>query len=358
MVPTTMRALMKPGPVAGAVLRTVDVPRPGPRDVLVRVLAASICGTDLHIYNWDEWAAGRLHPPMIFGHEFCGEIIQCGSEVDNVEVGDYIACETHVICHTCYQCRTGQGHVCENVSIVGVDRPGIFADYAVIPAENAWKTDRRFPAEIATLQEPFGNAVHTALSGPITAKSVLVSGCGPLGLFSIALCRFAGASNVFATELTPMRRELAKKVGVTAVFDPSKDDVVDRVHELNGGAGVDVLLETSGAAAAIETGFKSLKYGGRASLLGLPSKPFMFDFTNQIIFKGALVNGISGRKMFDTWYSTKALLEGGLDLSPIITHRLPLEEFEQAFELLRSGQCGKIVFKIAEPSWAPGGASR
>jgi threonine 3-dehydrogenase len=351
-----MRALMKPGPVPGAVLRTVDVPRPGPREVLVKVLAASICGTDLHIYNWDDWAAGRLHPPMIFGHEFCGEIVECGPDVQNVAVGDYIAAETHVICHTCYQCRTGQGHVCENVSIVGVDRPGIFADYAVIPAENAWKTDRRFPPEIATLQEPFGNAVHTALSGRITAKSVMISGCGPLGLFSIALCRFAGASHVFATELTPMRRELARKLGVTRVFDPSTEDVLTEVHREMGEGGVDVLLETSGAPGAIDLGFKCLKYGGRASLLGLPSKPMVFDFTNQIIFKGAVVIGISGRKMFETWYSTKALLEGGLDLSPIVTHKLRLEEFEKAFELLRSGECGKIVFKIAEPSWAGGGS--
>ena len=353
-LPTTMRALMKTGPRPGAELRNVAVSRPGPHEVLVRVLAASICGTDLHIYNWDEWAAGRLHPPLIFGHEFCGEIIEKGEEVDNVQVGDFIAAETHVICHTCYQCRTGQGHVCENVSIIGVDRPGIFADYAVIPGENAWKTSRRFPPEIATLQEPFGNAVHTALSGRITAKSVFVSGCGPLGLFCVALARFAGASHVFASELTPLRRELARKVGARAVFDPARDDVVAEVHRLTEGGGVDVLLETAGAPRAIEDGFKCLKYGGRASLIGLPSKPFVFDFTNQVIFKGATVIGISGREIFETWYQTRELLEGGLDLSPIITHRLALEDFEQAFTLLRSGECGKIVFNIAEPAFAGG----
>ncbi len=356
-IPRTMRALVKPGPAPGAELHTVEVPTPGPRDILIRVLAASICGTDLHIYQWDEWAAGRLKPPLVFGHECCGEVVACGEEVENVKVGDYIAAETHVICHTCYQCRTGQGHVCENVSIVGVDRPGIFADYAVIPAENAWLTDRRFPPEIATLQEPFGNAVHTALSGRITAKSILVSGCGPLGLFSIALARFAGASHVFATELTPLRRELAAKVGVTRVFDPTQEDVVGGVHRMTGGKGVDVLLETSGAARAIEDGFKCLTYGGRAALLGLPSKPFPFDFTNQIIFKGATVIGISGRELFETWYRTRALLEGGLDLSPVITHRLPLEEFERAFELIRSGQCGKIVFRIGD-SMFPGNGAR
>ncbi|MBI5838321.1 MAG: L-threonine 3-dehydrogenase [Candidatus Eisenbacteria bacterium] len=348
-MPKTMRALVKPGPRAGAELRTVEVPSPGPRDVLVRVLAASVCGTDLHIYSWDEWAASRFKAPMTFGHEFCGEIVQCGSEVENVKVGDYVTAETHVICHTCYQCRTGQGHVCENVSILGVDRPGIFADYAVIPAENAWVTDRRFPPEIATLQEPFGNAVHTSLTGRLTAKSVLVSGCGPLGLFCVALSKFAGASHVFATETQPLRRDLAKKVGATAVFDPMTQDVVAEVHQLTGGAGVDVLLETAGAPAAIESGFKCLKYAGRASLIGLPSKPFPFDFTNQVIFKGATVIGISGREMFETWYSTRALLEGGLDLSPIITHKLPLEEFEKAFQLIASGQCGKIVFKVAPP---------
>jgi len=303
-----------------------------------------VCGTDLHIYKWDEWAAGRFKAPMTFGHEFCGEVVACGDEVDNVQVGDYVTAETHVICHTCYQCRTGQGHVCENVSILGIDRPGIFADYAVIPGENAWKTDRRFPPEIATLQEPFGNAVHTALTGRITAKSVLVTGCGPLGLFCVALSKFAGAS-----EVTQLRRELAKKVGATAVFDPLKDDVAAEVRRLTHGEGVDVLLETAGAPTAIETGFKCLKYAGRASLIGLPSKPFPFDFTDQIIFKGATVIGISGREMFETWYSTRALLDGGLDLSPIITHKLPLEEFEKAFDLIGSGQCGKIVFKVAPP---------
>jgi threonine 3-dehydrogenase len=347
-IPATMRALVKQAR-RGAELQTVPVPKPGPKDVLVRVLAASVCGTDLHLYEWDEWAASRFKAPMTFGHEFCGEVVQCGAEVDNVSVGDYVTAETHVICHTCYQCRTGQGHVCENVSILGIDRPGIFADYAVVPAENAWKTDRRFPPEICTIQEPFGNAVHTALTGKITARSVLVSGCGPLGLFCVALAKFAGASHVFATEMTQIRRDLAIKVGAEAVFDPARDDVVSEIHRRTHGEGVDVLLETAGAPAAIETGFKALKFAGRASLIGLPSKPFPFDFTNQVIFKGATVIGISGREMFETWYSTRALLEGGLDLSPIITHKLPLEDFEKAFELIKSGQCGKIVFKIAPP---------
>jgi len=339
-----MRAVVKARAAAGAELQNVPVPSIGPRDVLVKVRAATICGTDLHIYRWDSWAQSRIRPPMVFGHEFAGEIVAVGDEVTTVEVGDFISGETHIVCGHCYPCRTGQPHICRNVQIVGVDRPGCFAEYVVIPASNAWRNDPQLDPAIAAAQEPFGNAVHTALSTDLATKTVLVTGCGPIGLFAIGIARAAGASRIFATDVNVQRLELARTMGASDPLD-GRGDVVSEIMSVTGGAGVDVLLEMSGHPAAINQGFSALRYGGYAALLGLPGRPLEhFDLANHIVFKGATVYGVSGRKMYETWYQTRALLsDGRVDIRPIITHRLPLEAFEQAFEMMLRGDAAKVA---------------
>jgi threonine 3-dehydrogenase len=339
-----MRAVVKARAAAGAELQSVPMPKVGPRDVLVKVRATTICGTDLHIYRWDPWAQSRIHPPMVFGHEFSGDIVAIGDEVTTVKVGDFISGETHIICGHCYPCRTGQYHICRNVKIVGVDRPGCFAEYVVIPASNAWRNDPRLDPAVAAAQEPFGNAVHTALSTDLATKTVLITGCGPIGLFAVGIARAAGARQIFATDVNPSRLEMARTLGATHPID-ARTDVVSEVMAATDGSGVDVLLEMSGHPTAINQGFESLRYGGYAALLGLPSRPINnFDLANYIVFKGATVYGVSGRKMYETWYQTRALLsEGCVDIRPIISHRMALEDFQEAFEMMIRGEAAKVA---------------
>jgi len=341
-MPELMRAVVKGRAAAGLELREVPIPKIGPRDVLVKVRAASICGTDLHIYRWDPWAAGRIKPPLVVGHEFCGEIVKVGPEVTEVKVGDYISAESHIVCGTCDMCRTGQGHLCRNTQILGIDRDGCFAEYVAIPALNAWIDPEEMPPEIASLQENFGNAVHTAFTVDVRAKKVLVTGCGPVGLMAIAVAKALGARAVYATDISSYRLELALRMGADGVFNPKDTDVVSAIRESVGE--IDVLLEMSGAPDAVEQGFLALKPGGEAALLGLPGRPFRFDFDNLIIFKGIKVYGVIGRRLWETWYQARGLLRSGsVNLEPIVTHRFPLEEFEEAFKLMASGRCGKVV---------------
>jgi threonine 3-dehydrogenase len=342
-VPTQMQALVKVAPEPGAELIEVPVPDIGPGDVLIKVLAASICGTDLHIYAWDPWAQGRIHPPLVFGHEFAGEVVAVGTEVRAVAVGDYVAAESHVACGECYECRHSLQHICRRVQIVGVDRPGAFAQYVAVPAQNAWQTSRRFPPEIATIQEPMGNAVHTALCAPLAGASVAIFGAGPIGLFAVPIARASGAAKIMTIEPSPFRLELAGRTGSDVVIDPRSENVVHRILEETAGEGADVVLEMSGNPQAITQALKALRYGGFLSLLGIPSRPVEIDLADGIIFKGATVQGITGRRMFETWYQTRGFLESGMDLSPIITHRMPLSEYATAFELVRSGNSGKVV---------------
>ncbi|WP_152541184.1 L-threonine 3-dehydrogenase [Kallotenue papyrolyticum] len=344
MIPETMRAVVKARAAAGAELQTVPVPTIGPQDVLVRVRAATICGTDLHIYRWDRWAQSRIRPPMVFGHEFAGDVVAVGSEVSTVQVGDFISGETHIVCGACYQCRTGQYHICRRVQILGVDRPGCFAEYVALPASNAWRNDPGLDPAVAAAQEPFGNAVHTALSTDLATKSVLITGCGPIGLFAVGIARAAGASRIFATDVNPQRLEMARMMGATDLLD-ARGDVVGAIMAATAGEGVDVLLEMSGHPAAIDQGFAALRYGGYAALLGLPGKPLEhFDLANHIVFKGATVYGVSGRKMYETWYRTRELVTTGrVDIAPIITHRLPLEAFAEAFEMMIRGEAAKVA---------------
>ena len=341
-----MSAVVKGEPKAGVEIREVPVPTIGPAEVLVKVKVASICGTDLHIYNWDPWAQGRIVPPLIPGHEFCGNVAAIGNEVSSVKEGDLVSAEMHVACGKCLQCRTGQAHICQHVRILGVDADGAFASYAIIPETNIWKLSPEIPPEYASLLDPLGNAVHTVLAGPIAAQTVAVTGCGAIGLFSIAVAKACGAAKVFAIEVNAHRRAVAKQMGADMVLDPATDDVARLVLEATGGTGVDVLLEMSGHPTAIRAGFALLRTGGRASLLGIPSQPFELDFARDIIFKGAIVQGINGRKMFETWFQMEALLATGkLNLEPAITHRLKLSEFERAMELLRTGEAIKVVMK-------------
>ena len=346
-IPKTMRALVKAKAAPGMEMREVPVPEIRATDVLVAVETASVCGTDLHIFHWDEWAQARIKPPYIPGHEFCGTVAAVGELVQGISVGDFVSAEMHVACGHCLQCRSGQAHVCQFVKILGVDADGAFADYVRIPASNVWKLDPAIPRDFGSLFDPFGNAVHTVLSGAIAGQTVAVTGCGPIGLFSIAVAKACGAARIFAIEPNEQRRELAKKMGADVLLDPVMDNVEQMVKDATGGNGVDVLLEMSGHPSAIKQGFRLLRMGGRASLLGIPSRPVEMDMANALIFKGATVHGINGRKMYETWFQAEALLRGGrIDIAPVITHRLPLEQFDQAMHLLESGEASKILLTV------------
>src|SRR5580658_31741 len=307
-MPSTMFAVVKSEAAPGADIREVKIPAFGRRDVLVKVKVASICGTDLHIYNWDRWAQNRIHPPLIPGHEF-------GDEVTSVKEGDFVSAEMHVACGKCLQCRTGEAHICQNVKIIGVDADGAFAEYVVIPETNIWKLDPAIPQEYASILDPLGNAVHTVLAGEIAAKSVAITGCGPIGLFSIAVAKAVGATSVFAIEVNEHRAKIAREMNADYVLNPAKEDVHAIVMEKTGGLGVDVVLEMAGHPDSIRTAFDIVRRGGRISLLGLTSKPISLNFSEDIIFKGITVQGINGRRIYQTWYQMTALLKAGkLDL--------------------------------------------
>jgi len=340
----SMPAVVKSEAKAGVEIREVPLPSIGPTDVLVKVKVASICGTDLHIYNWDPWAQGRITPPLIPGHEFCGHVAAVGNEVTAVKEGDFVSAEMHVACGKCMQCRTGLGHICQHVKILGVDSNGAFAGYVAIPESNIWKLDETIPHDYASILDPLGNAVHTALSGDLAAKSVAITGCGPIGLFAIAVARACGAAQVIAIEVNEYRRNIARQMKADLVLDPATQDVRSIVHERTGGYGVDVLLEMAGHKDAVKLGFDILRTGGRVSLLGIPSRPLEIDLAKDIIFKGATVLGINGRKMYETWYQMTALLKSGkLDLHPVITNRLPLTDFSKGMDMLNSGKASKIL---------------
>jgi threonine 3-dehydrogenase len=344
-----MRALRKVRPEAGAELVEIDVPAPGPGEVLIQVEAASICGTDLHIYEWDPWAAGRIKRlPMTFGHEVAGRIAGIGPEVHHLRPGVFVSAEGHVFCGFCPPCRSGRAHICENLRILGVDFDGGFADYVVIPERNAWEVDKRIPPEVASIHDPFGNAVHTAFSGDgateLVGATVVVLGCGPIGLFAVGVARATGAKQVIAVEPNEFRQALAKQMGADAVVDPTKEDPVATVLAATEGHGAEVVLEMSGVPAVIDQGTRMLAPGGRMSLLGLPPGPVSLDLTDQVIFKEARLIGVTGRELFRTWQQMTTLLATGMvDVGPVITHRFSLTAFEEAFEVMSSGRSGKVI---------------
>lgn len=341
----TMDALLKETAGPGLTLKRVPVPRFDRTSCLVRVDAASICGTDLHIFQWDRWAASRLQPPVVVGHEFCGTVVAVGDDVNGIEVGDYVAGEGHLFCGVCYYCRTGQAHICEAGSIIGVDTDGCFAEYVSLPWQNLWKLDDDVAPEIGAIHDPLGNAVHSVMTAGVGGATVAIIGCGPIGLSSVAVAKRLGAHAVVAIDVNEFRLALAEEMGADAVIRGTGPEAAAQVQKMTDGLGADVVLEMSGHPDGIRTGFHLLRKGGRVVLLGLSKEPVKLDLNELVIFKEARVFGINGRRMFETWYEMAALLRGGLDLSPIVTHRYSLHDYEEAFTTLQSGRCGKIVLQ-------------
>jgi threonine 3-dehydrogenase len=349
-IPTSMRALLKTRPGPGMSLEQVPVPPVGSNDVLIRVHHAGVCGTDLHIWEWDSWASGRLKPPVVIGHEFAGEVARLGPEAAAaglLSVGDAVTAEGHIVCGDCLPCRTGQAHVCRRTRIIGVDRDGAFADYIVMPASNVMRLDG-IPTEIGAVMDPVGNAVHTVLAGEIPGSAVLVLGCGPIGCFAVGIARAAGASLVVASDFNARRREIAQAMGAHLTLDPATDDVVARMRELTGGNGADVVCEMSGHPSGHQQAFAAARLAGRVNFLGTPSRTTEVDFARDVIFKGLTLYGVTGRRMYDTWQQMFRFLRAGqFDPRPVITHRFPLDRIGDAIQVIKDGQAGKVILEVA-----------
>lgn len=343
-----MRAIAKTSAGPGAQL--IDAPEPTIKradQVKVRTLATSICGTDFHIYAWDAWSASRVHPPRIMGHEFAGEVVEVGADVEAIRVGDYVSGESHWTCGHCKQCLMNERHVCANTRILGVDVDGCFAPWVVTPQGSVWKNPRSVPPHLACIQDPLGNAVHATLAGEVVGRSVAVLGCGPIGVFAVAVAQAAGAASVLATDTQDYRLNLARTLGATDTVNAASRDVEAVVAERTGGIGVDVVLEMSGAPSAIRQAMRICRRGGRVSLMGIPAKPVELEMAEDMIFKGLTVQCIVGRRLYETWESMSALLSSGrLNIQAAITHKMPLEQFDRGMELMRAGQCGKVVFEM------------
>ena len=349
-MPETMKAILKVGPHSGLELAPVSIPSVHDDEVLIKTKAVSVCGTDLHIYKWNDWAQMRIKRlPLILGHEFAGEVAEVGRSVKHISAGDYVSADSHVVCGRCLQCRIGQQHICNNLEILGVDRDGCFAEYVAIPARGVWKNDPGVPTEYASVQDPLGNAVYCTLVEPVAGKSVLIVGDGPIGLFSAGVARVSGASWVGLIGHHPSRMDVAKKMGADSLFHGDDDDIEQRIMDITDGNGIDVVLEMSGSEKGLKQGLMLLRKGGRISLFGLFPAPVQINLTNQIIFKGITMYGINGRIIFDTWERMHNLLKSGrLDISPVITHRLAFDDYEKAFELLmeRPKKAGKGVLMM------------
>ena len=340
-----MRALVKETAAPGFALR--EAPQPTIRDdeVLIRVRRAGVCGTDVHIYEWDDWARGRCRPPFTVGHEFAGDVVQVGSLVTDVKVDDRVTAEGHIVDGRCVLCRTGNSHVCPHTKIIGVDRDGCFADYIAMPATNVWHLDADVSYDIGGIHDPMGNAFHTALTADIPGANVLVTGCGPIGIFAVGICRAAGASHIIASDVNDKRLTLAKTMGAHEALHPQ--DVAEAVKRATDGLGVDVVLEMSGVPSAIHQAFALVRPAGRVQMLGVPAKPLEFDFATELVFKGVTVYGVTGRRMYDTWNQmSRFLRSGAFDPTPVITHRFPLEAADEAIRAIRSGEAGKVIFEI------------
>ncbi len=340
-----MEAIAKTHRNKGAELIHTTIPEIGPTDVLIKIKATSICGTDVHIYDWTNWASSRMHPPTIFGHECCGEVVEAGRSVNSVRIGDFVSTETHIADWKCEQCRTGHSHICENLKLIGVDRPGVFAEYANVPASSIWINDSKMLPVVATTQEPLGNAVHTVFKGEIAGKTVGVFGLGPIGICAALVSQIAGAERVIGVETTDYRLNLAKRLGVETTINPIEVDTVTEIGSLTHNRGIDVLLEMSGSEQALLSGLHALRPGGRASILGLYSKPVRLDVNELIVTKDVTVHGVYGRIMWDTWYRVASLLRSKtIDLERLVTHQFHgLSKLEEAMKITKSRQSGKIV---------------
>ena len=342
----TMRAVCKMEPGLGFEWIDAPIPKPKMGEVLVKVHTTAICGTDVHIYKWDPWAQSRLKLPRIFGHEFCGEVVELGEGVSKTKVGQFVSVECHYTCGKCYFCRTGQGHICQELEIAGVDRDGCYAEYVTDPQDNLWTWDIDISPAVAAIQDPFGNAIHTTLATDLVGKTVFIIGIGPIGMCAIKIAKAAGAARIIASDVSEYRLNLAKELGADLVINVTKQNTVDEIMKFTNGKGIDVMIEMSGNAKGIQDGFEVLRRGGFVSMLGIPSKPVELDIANAIVFKGATVQGINGRRMFDTWYKAQDLLRGGLDINPVITHRFPFADIKKGFDLMVSGECGKVVIDM------------
>ena len=342
-----MQAVIKEQRAPGLKVSTVPKPSPGPGDVLIAVRHAGVCGTDLHIADWNAWAEGRLRPPLVVGHEFAGEIVAVGGGVAELRTGQLVTAEGHIVCGHCLQCRTGNSHICKHTRIIGVDRDGAFAEYIAMPATNVLPLDG-IPTTVGAVMDPMGNAFHTVLTADIPGSSVFVVGCGPIGCFAVGIARAAGAAKVIASDVNAKRLALAKRMGAHVTIDATRDDVVRAVRAETGGEGADVVCEMSGVPSALHQAFAAVRLGGRVQLLGIPDGQVPVDFANEIIFKGITVYGVIGRKMYETWNQMRRYLSAGLvDPRPVITHQFPLAKIDEALAAIRSGDAGKIILEIA-----------
>jgi len=342
-----MQAIVKETRAPGLTVKSVPKPTPGPGEVLIAVRHAGVCGTDLHIADWDPWAQGRIKPPIVVGHEFAGEIQGLGDGVTGLRVGQLVTAEGHIVCGHCLQCRTGNSHICKNTRIIGVDRDGAFAEYIVMPTSNVL-TLSGIPTEIGAIMDPMGNAFHTVLTAEIPGSTVFIVGCGPIGCFAVGIARAAGATKVIASDVNPKRLALAEKMGAHVVINAAKQDVVQTVVGETGGEGADVVCEMSGVPSALHQAFASVRLGGRVQLLGIPKGDVPINFADEIIFKGITIYGVIGRKMYQTWHQMRRyLIAGQFDPRPVITHKFPLAKIDDALAAIRSGDAGKVILEIA-----------
>ena len=342
-----MKALVKAAPEQGLWLQMVPVPEPGPNEVLIKVRKSAICGTDVHIWNWDEWSAKTVPVPMVVGHEFCGQIVDCGPGAQKYKIGTRVSAEGHVVCGVCRNCRAGRGQLCRNTEGIGVNRPGSFAEYVCLPEHNVVPIPDDIPDEIAALFDPLGNAVHTALSFDLVGEDVLVTGAGPIGIMGALVAQKVGARKVVITDINPYRLQLAERMGVQYVVDVSKTSLRDVMGDIGMSEGFDVGLEMSGAAPAMRQMIERMNNGGKLALLGIAPTEFAVDW-NKVIFNMLEIKGIYGREMFETWYKMIALVQSGLDISGLITHRISIEDYRDGFAAMTSGQSGKVVMDWAD----------
>jgi len=337
-----MKALVKKYSKPGIWLENVPEPEVGMHDVLIKVKKTAICGTDIHIYNWDEWSQKTIPVPMVTGHEFVGEVAAIGSDVHDVKIGDLVSAEGHVVCGKCRNCLAGRRHLCKDTSGIGVNRPGAFAEYISVPRGNIWKCDPSIPLDVLSIFDPLGNAVHTALKYSVLGEDVLITGAGPIGIMAAAIVRHVGARHVVITDVNPYRLELAEKMGVTRAVDVTKQTIPEVMKELGMKEGFDVGLEMSGNGKAFSDMLESMFHGGKIALLGIQGPDTKIDWNN-IVFNGITLTGIYGREMFETWYLMTSLVQSGLDISPIITHRFHYTDYLEGFEIMKSGKSGKVI---------------
>jgi threonine 3-dehydrogenase len=337
-----MKALVKAKPERGIWMEDIEPPKVGHNDVLIKVNRTAICGTDIHIYQWDDWAKATIPVPLAVGHEFAGEIVEVGSEVKGFDAGDRVSAEGHITCGVCRNCRAGRRHLCINTVGVGVNRPGAFAEFLSVPAFNVFKLPDVIDDDMAAILDPLGNATHTALSFDLVGEDVLITGAGPIGIMAVAIARYAGARHIVITDINDYRLDLATKMGATAALNVTRDSLDDTMEELGMTEGFDVGMEMSGNPQAFRDMLKTMHHGGKVAILGIPPEDSSIDW-HQVIFKGLILKGIYGREMFETWYKMSSMLQSGLNIEPIITHHFDIDDFQPAFELMESGQSGKVI---------------